>query len=222
MLTAAGRVVCRAVGTTAWAVLIDIALDAEADAHGNLVAHANVRCIVANLGISKDTAARALSRPVEGGLVVGHCRRRPGRRSLGAPVVSTVLAGFVEVGAGLDQPGAQVPAHLSPSPVATRLTRHRSQALTVDHPELAYRPHTDTDDLTTTAPSALNPVRDDLTTTEPSALNPARDDLTTNATTIASTATNHGQNLSRHWHPAVPFPGAAVTGTAQAAKAAPC
>ncbi|MBW3651478.1 MAG: helix-turn-helix domain-containing protein [Actinobacteria bacterium] len=78
LLTAAGRVVCRAVGTTAWAVLADIALDAEADAHGNLVAATNVRRIAANLGMSKDTAARALGRLVDAGLVVRHCRRGAG------------------------------------------------------------------------------------------------------------------------------------------------
>ena len=122
-------------------------------------------------------------------------------------MASTVLSGFVEVGAGLDHPDAQVPAHLSPPPVATRLTRHRNQALTVDHPDLAYRPHTDTDDLAITAPSALNHVRDDLAIT---------------ATAIANVLDDNPEILSRHWHPAVPFPGAAVTGTAAAAKAAPC
>jgi hypothetical protein len=78
VLTVAGRVVCRAVGTTAWAVLTDIALDAEADAHGNLVAATNVRRIAGDLGISKDTAARTLGRLVGAGLVVRHCRRGAG------------------------------------------------------------------------------------------------------------------------------------------------
>ena len=78
LLTAAGRVVCRAVGTTAWVVLLDLALDTEADAHGGLVAATNVRRIAANLGISKDTAARALARLVDAGLVVRHRRRGAG------------------------------------------------------------------------------------------------------------------------------------------------
>ena len=65
-------------GTTAWAVLCELALDAQADAHGNLVAATNVRRIAANLGISKDTAARALARLVDAGLVVRHCRRGAG------------------------------------------------------------------------------------------------------------------------------------------------
>jgi hypothetical protein len=37
-----------------------------------------------------------------------------------------------------------------------------------------------------------------------------------------TTTTNHDQNRLRRWHPPVPFLGAAVTGTAEAAKAAPC
>jgi hypothetical protein len=203
LLTAAGRAVC----TTAWAVLCELALDAEADAHGHLMAHTNVRRIAAKLGISKDTAARALGGLVDAGLVARHCRRGAASRSLGAPMTSTVLPGFVEVGAGLDQPVAHVPAHLSPSPVATRFTLHRNDALTVQHPELTSPPPTDTDDLTTTATPALHQVHDQLTTA---------------ATTIASTTTNHHQNRFRHWHPAVPLPGAAVTGAAEAAKAAPC
>jgi hypothetical protein len=203
LLTAAGRAVC----TTAWAVLCELALDAEADAHGHLMAHTNVRRIAANLGISKDTAARALGGLVDAGLVVRHCRRGAGGRSVGASVTSAVLARSVAVGAGLDQRGAHVSAHLSPSPVATRVTPRRNDALTVQHPELAYPPPTDTDDLTTTAPPAPDHGHDQLTTT---------------ATTIASTATNHHQNRSRHWHPAVPPPRATVPATGEGAGAAPC
>jgi DNA-binding MarR family transcriptional regulator len=69
LVTAGARKLCRAVGATAWAVLCDIALDAEADAHGNLVAATNVRRIADHLGISKDTAARALARLGHAGLV---------------------------------------------------------------------------------------------------------------------------------------------------------
>jgi hypothetical protein len=111
----------------------------------------------------------------------------------------------VAAGAGLDRPGAHPFNHVSPSPVATH--DPRNHALTVHHPELASQPPTDTDDLTTTATPALHHVHDQLTTT---------------ATTVDSTTTNHHQNRFRHWHPAVPFPGAAVTGAAEAAKAAPC
>jgi hypothetical protein len=121
-------------------------------------------------------------------------------------VTSAVLAGSVAVGAGLDQRGAHIPAHLSPSPVATRVTPRRNDALTVQHPELASPPPTDTDDLTTTAPPALHHVHD----------------LTTTATTIASTSTNHHQDRSRHWHPAVPPSRATVPATGEGVGAAPC
>ncbi len=43
------------------------------------------------------------------------------------------------------------------------------------------------------------------------------------ATLSITSALDHSpNNRSRHWHPAVPFPAAAVTGTAEAAEAAPC
>jgi hypothetical protein len=45
LVTAGARKLCRAVGTTAWAVLADIALDAESDPEGRLVAATNVRRI---------------------------------------------------------------------------------------------------------------------------------------------------------------------------------
>jgi hypothetical protein len=108
----------------------------------------------------------------------------------------------IAVGAALDHPGAHPFDHVSPSPVATH--DPRNHALTVHHPELASPPPTDTDDLTTTATPALHHVHDQLTTT------------------AHSTTTNHHHNRFRHWHPAVPFPAAAVTGAAEAAKAAPC
>jgi hypothetical protein len=69
LVTAAARKLWRAVGTTAWAVLCDVALDAEPDSEGRLVAATNVRRIADHLGISKDTAARALARLHDAGLI---------------------------------------------------------------------------------------------------------------------------------------------------------
>ena len=40
--------------------------------------------------------------------------------------------------------------------------------------------------------------------------------------TLPITSALDPNNRSKHWHPAVPFPGAAVTGGTEAAKAAPC
>ncbi len=65
----------RTLGTTAWAVLEDVALDAQLDDHGRLLAVTNVRRIALQLGISKDTAARALGRLADAGLVERQHRR---------------------------------------------------------------------------------------------------------------------------------------------------
>ncbi len=70
LVTAAARASCRAVGTRAWAVLADVALDAEVDPQGRLVAATNVRRIATHLGISKDSAARALARLADAELLV--------------------------------------------------------------------------------------------------------------------------------------------------------
>ncbi|MGH8985776.1 MAG: hypothetical protein ACRDY6_18125 [Acidimicrobiia bacterium] len=59
----------RAVGTCGWAVFEDLLLDAAIDERGALVAATNVRRLAANLGVSKDTAARALRRVADAGLV---------------------------------------------------------------------------------------------------------------------------------------------------------
>jgi DNA-binding transcriptional MocR family regulator len=75
LVTAGARKLCRAVGTTAWAVLCDVTLDAEADPEGRLAAATNVRRIADHLGISKDTAARALARLNDAGLVGRHRAR---------------------------------------------------------------------------------------------------------------------------------------------------
>jgi hypothetical protein len=70
---------CRQVGPTPWAVLEDMATDAEVDGSGELVVSTSVRRLALNLGLSKDTVARAVSRLAEAGLVV----RRPLGRSTG-------------------------------------------------------------------------------------------------------------------------------------------
>lgn len=79
VFTEAARQVCQALGTTAWAALADVALDARPDHQDRLVAATNVRRIAEHLGISRDTAARALARLADAGLVV----RRAGQRSAG-------------------------------------------------------------------------------------------------------------------------------------------
>lgn len=60
----------RTLGVLAWAVLVDVTLDAAIDDAGRLVAATNVRRIAERLGISKDSAAAALTRLRAEGLVM--------------------------------------------------------------------------------------------------------------------------------------------------------
>jgi len=53
----------------AWAVLEDVALDAQYDERGELVAVTSARAIAAHLGVQPGTAARALRRLREAGSV---------------------------------------------------------------------------------------------------------------------------------------------------------
>ncbi len=75
LVAAESRHARRRLGTTAWAVLEDVALDAHLEDSGRLVAVTKVRRIALHLGISKDTAARALLRLAEAGLVERQSRR---------------------------------------------------------------------------------------------------------------------------------------------------
>ena len=77
-LTAEARAFRRAVGVAAWAVLEELVLEADADTSGTLVVRTNVRRLAAQLGMSKDTAARAISRLTRAGVV----RRVVGERGV--------------------------------------------------------------------------------------------------------------------------------------------
>lgn len=74
------RALCRQLGPTPWAVLQDMVADAARDAAGELVVTTNVRRLASNLGLSKDTASRAICRLVDAKLV---SRRPVGRSSAG-------------------------------------------------------------------------------------------------------------------------------------------
>jgi hypothetical protein len=63
------RAVKRAVGVTAWAILEDMALDADIDDQGRLVARTDVRTIADNLGINKQTVSTHLKKLREHGFV---------------------------------------------------------------------------------------------------------------------------------------------------------
>jgi hypothetical protein len=86
LVTAAARALCRTVGTTALVVLQDVALDGEVDPTGRLLAVTNVRRIAAHLGITKDTAARALTRLADVALLA----RQDDKRSAAGEFVPSV------------------------------------------------------------------------------------------------------------------------------------
>jgi hypothetical protein len=91
----------------------------------------------------------------------------------------------------------------------------------VDHDDRAVPGH---DDHAVTAQFLAQPqpahVRThQLTTTPAASLDHAHDALTS---TVHNASDDHPKNRLRNWHPSVPFPAAAVTGAAEAAKAAPC
>ena len=81
------RALKRRLGPVAWAALEDTVLDAHV-VDGRLVAATNVRRIASNLGVTKDTAARALARLIVEGLV----RRAPQRRQRGGCFAAVAYA----------------------------------------------------------------------------------------------------------------------------------
>ena len=76
-LTPECRALRREVGPMAWAVLEDVALDAAAGADGVIVARTSAREVAAHLAIQPGTAAKALARLRERGLIA--LKREPGQ-----------------------------------------------------------------------------------------------------------------------------------------------
>jgi len=62
----------RQLGPAAWAALEDVLCDITTDESGRSTARTSARRVAAGLGVSKDTAARALARLVDAGLLVRH------------------------------------------------------------------------------------------------------------------------------------------------------
>lgn len=80
------RSLCRTVGPTAWAVLEELIDGAEGMCPLPVV-HTNVRRLAADLGLSKDTVARALRGLLDAGLVARSSGRDPGGRFGGTTYV---------------------------------------------------------------------------------------------------------------------------------------
>lgn len=114
-VTAAARSLRQRVGPTPWAVLEDMLGDAERDTTGRLVAATSVRRLAANLGLSKDTVARALTRLIDEDLV----HRDPVRRDPGG---SFTAGRYV-----LDETGLALVLDLGPraKPTGTTAARRR-------------------------------------------------------------------------------------------------
>ncbi len=110
LVTGPARELCRAVGTTAWAVLADVALDAEVDAKGRRVGRTNVRRIAAHLAISKVSAAWAFAGLADAGFVI--CI--PTRRGTGGRFAPSGYELRLEPDAGAATLGSS-PGPVSPS-----------------------------------------------------------------------------------------------------------
>jgi DNA-binding transcriptional ArsR family regulator len=119
LVTPESRQARRRLGTTAWAVLEDVALDAYRDDHGRLLAVTNVRRIACHLGISKDTAARALVRLADAGLV----ERQRLRNDTGAFTASVYVVHLVESSGLAHLAGDRCPAIPRPASRDTVTTR---------------------------------------------------------------------------------------------------
>jgi hypothetical protein len=100
------------VGTTALVVTQDVALDGEVDPTGRLLAVTNVRRIAAHLGITKDTAARALARLADAGLLA----RQDDKRGAAGEFVSSVYELHFDPGAGISL-ATPAPCPSSPCPL---------------------------------------------------------------------------------------------------------
>lgn len=101
------RALRRELGVLAWGVLEDVAFDTRLDHRGRAVAITSVRRVAANLGINKDTAARALARLG----AVGLLHRDPGT---GGYILATDTVSLLGWQGCPTEPDAHAPDHQRP------------------------------------------------------------------------------------------------------------
>lgn len=118
------RAVKRELGTTAWAVLEDVALDARPDDSGRLLASTTVRRVATHLGLTPGTVARAIARLCAQGIVHREDRRDPRSGRFGESVY--VLHEVTGLRPGVDRPHTVEPDTArpvtAPPPVQDRHT----------------------------------------------------------------------------------------------------
>lgn len=95
VLTGPARALRRRLGPTAWTVLEELLLDAAVSE--SMVVETHVRRVAEGVGISKDSAARALRRLIAEGIVSRHSSRDVRTGGFGRSVYALHLAGTVGV-----------------------------------------------------------------------------------------------------------------------------
>lgn len=107
----------RRLGPVAWCALEDLTDDAEVDAAGRLVVRCSVRALAANLGVSKDTAARSVRRLTRLGLVVPLpiARLEGGRFGTAAYAITTPCPTAPQPSQPLARPARRRPANAEPA-----------------------------------------------------------------------------------------------------------
>ena len=115
-LTTAARGLRRKLGPTAWTVLEELLLDAT---NGEpMVVETHVRRIADGVGISKDSAARAVRRLIAHGVVSRSSGRDPGSGCFGRSAYALHLEGIT---------GAVAVAGHAVGDADTRVTAHRTE-----------------------------------------------------------------------------------------------
>ena len=144
----AARVVRRVLAPSAWLVLEELAHTVDGDG----TATTNVRQLAAELGMSKDTAARALQRLIAAGLVERTENRDTGTGQFGtiAYRVDLVAAGLA-VASGTTTPSGSSDDVASSPPRSVELTRRpKTSGIEAEKRSVARRPKatlTETDQL---------------------------------------------------------------------------